>query len=195
MKATTRKNKSTRKEMTAVEKLEPDWWRPQLDTPIGRVELDFLHDGTIRVRRAGYLQSSRRLTSHYDNIGLTRTAPGRWKPAETYRDPRDQKTALALGETVTAWAAANDDLARRCAALREDQTIGSVFGGSVRALGARVEKLSAEIESGLFDFNDAGHARAVATKAVERLLQMMDKIAAVESEIQQAIAPSTKAAA
>jgi hypothetical protein len=57
MKAKTRKNKKASTQMTAAAKLEPErWWQPQLDTPVGRVELDILARDQIRVRRAGWLE-------------------------------------------------------------------------------------------------------------------------------------------
>lgn len=195
MKAKTRKNKRTGNKMTAAEKLEPaHWWQPQLNTPVGRVELEIFRGHTICVRRAGWLnlKSHRRLTQHHDIIGLIRDPKtGHWRPADAYRNVHDRRIAQMLAEAVTAWAAANDDRLRRCMAFnmvcRPD-----LHGGVVLELGMRCGALLKYVQDGALDFADAGHARALVFQAVDRLKQMRLEVIAMEDEIRQAITPATE---
>src|ERR1700682_3316030 len=107
MKAKTKKNAKPGNEMTAAQKLEPEhWWNPQLDTQVGRVELDLGSCDQVRVRRAGWLELYAKLikwprphcrdtrfgppylaarcqtdlTPHLADVALARAADGSWKP-------------------------------------------------------------------------------------------------------------------
>jgi hypothetical protein len=226
MKAKTKKNTKTGNQMTAAaQAAPPDWWLPQIDTPVGRVELDIGSCDQVRTRRAGWLElyaklikwprphcrdtrfgppyldkAGRRvayLTPHLDDVTLTRAANGSWKPSETYRARRDREIAQMLGEVVTAWMevepAVKTDLLRRAASLHNVFT--PLWFGPGMACEKVVDRLSGDIESGLFDFDDAGHARAVAKRVAERLRQMMKEVNALGVEIRQAMTPTEDKAA
>jgi hypothetical protein len=216
------KNAKIGKKMTAVEKLEPDWWQPQLDTPVGRVELDIRTRDEIRVRRAGWMElyaklikwprphcrdtrfgppyldkAARRavyLTTHLDDVALTRRANGSWKPAESYRARRDREIAQMLAEAVNTWMmvepAVKTDLLRRATALHKG--LPPLWWGPGTACTQLADHLSADIESGVFDFDDAGHAHAVATRAAERLRGMIVEVQEIFYEVRQALAPTTE---
>jgi hypothetical protein len=218
MKAKTNKNVKTAEQAAPPER----WWLPQLDTPIGRVELVLGSPDQVEVRRAGwnelyeklhkwprprcrdtrfgppYLDKEARrltdLTAHLDNVALTRAADGSWKPAVTYRGRRNREIAQMLADAVTAWmaveAAEKTDLLRRNAAFEGASWF--MWMGPGRACEQLVDRLSAEIESGLFDFDDAGHARVVATQAVERLRQTMVEVDAMRGQLLLAITPRSE---
>jgi hypothetical protein len=134
------------------------------------------------------------LTPHLDDVTLTRAADGSWKPVESYRARRDREIAQMLAEAVTAWMAVDPavkaDLRRRAASLHNVFT--PLWFGPGMACEKVVDRLSADIESGLFDFDDGGRARAIATRAAERLRQMMKDISAIADDLRQAIAPTTE---
>ena len=171
----------TDRNVKAAQKVEPEcWWHLQLDTPVGRVELNFSAQPgffrgkhAVRVRRADWLRlkSGRRLAEHHDSIDLERDSEtGPWRPeADAYRNARDLKTAEAIGEAVTAWAekAENKDLMRRALAFHE--CCSPMSRGPILALQERTDRLSRETESDLFDFDDGSHARAISEKAAHRL--------------------------
>jgi hypothetical protein len=172
----------------------PNWWEPQFDSPIGRVELVIGSCDQVRVQRAGWLESFENLLPYDIGIDLTRTADGHWQPTKTYKARRHREMAWALAEAVTAWmaveAAEKDDLLRRATSLHNGLT--PLWLGPGFALAKCADSLSADIESGVFDFDDAGHARAVATKAAERMRQMMADVMALRGELWQAITPATE---
>jgi hypothetical protein len=200
----------TKKKVTEPER----WDQPQLDTPIGRVELWLGgNPDHVTVHRAGWLElyekyadrsvfpphldeRARRqtdLTPHIDTLGLTRAADGSWKPARTYRARRDREVAQAIADAVTAWmkvdAPAKADLRRRGAAVFHG--LSPRWWGPGAACEALADSLSADIKAGRFDFDDVGHARAVAAKMTDRLRQMMDEVDAMRSELRQTIASRT----
>jgi hypothetical protein len=194
MKAKTNRRVKTSKDMTFAKKHEPNWWEPQLDTPVGRVELVIINPDHVQVRRAGWMSHFEYMLPHDLGISLTRTADGHWQPRETYKARRHREIAWAVSEAVTAWMAVEpaekDDLLRRATSLHNGLT--PLWTGPVMALGKCADRLSSDIERGLFDCNDAGHARAVATKAAERMRQMTVDVVAMRGELWQAIAPTTK---
>jgi hypothetical protein len=190
-----KKNPRTRKDVTAAKQAAPpNWWEPQLDTPVGRVELVIINRDNVQVRRAGWMESFERLIPHEIVINLTRTADGHWQPIETYKARRHRDIAWAVSEAVTAWTAVEtaekDDLMRRARAL--DNGLTPLWTGPGMALGKCADRLAADMERGLFDFNDAGHTRTIAMQTVERLRQMMAEVDAMRSGLRQAIAPTTE---
>jgi hypothetical protein len=190
----------TKKEMAAQKKAEREYWRrerwnvPQLDTPLGRVELAISGPDRVQARCAGWMNHFKRLIPHDIGIDLTRNADGSWQPRETYRARRHREIARTVADAVTAWEAADmagsNDVLRRATALHDG--LSPLWMGPGMACERVADSLSADIESGLFDFDDAGHARAVATKAAERLRQMMAEVGALNDELRQAIKPSTE---
>jgi hypothetical protein len=195
MKAKTNKHPSTGRETTAAKQAGPtDWWEPQLDTPIGRIELVIINPDHVQVRRAGWMETFERLIPHDIGINLTRTADGHWQPNETYKARRHREIAWAVSEAVTAWMAVEpaekDDLLRRATAL--DNGLTPLWTGPVMALAKCADRLSSEVERGLFDCNDAGQVRNVAMQTVEHLRKMMVDVVAMRGELWQAIAPPTE---
>ena len=78
MKAKTNRRMKTSKDMTFAKKHEPNWWEPQLDTPVGRIELVIINPDHVQVRRAGWMETFEPMLSCDLGISLTRTADGHW---------------------------------------------------------------------------------------------------------------------
>jgi hypothetical protein len=189
------KAKTNRNVKTAEQAAPPDWWLPQLDTPIGRVELVIFARDRVQVRRAGWMRSFEDLTPHLDEIWLRLTANGHWQPSKTYSARRDREIAQAVSGAVTAWTqtAENKDLLRRALALHE--CCSPMWRGPVLALQELAGRLSRELGSDRLDLDDAGHARAVVTHAAKRLQDMMLKVSAIADEVRRAIVPTDDRAA
>jgi hypothetical protein len=98
----------------------------------------------------------KRVIPHDIGIDLTRNANGSWEPRETYRARRHREIARTVAEAVTAWEAADtassNDVLRRATALHDG--LSPLWMGPRMECEKVVEKLSADIASGLFDFDD-----------------------------------------